>query len=58
MCVPHRDISTIRECEGFFAIDIRRGICTSVVLPLSFDNLSVTNKTIAVGCENSKKSYN
>ena len=43
------------DAKAFFALDIRRAIRASAVSPLLCDNLSCTNKTIAVGCENSKK---
>ena len=42
----------------FLALDIRRAFSASAVSPLLCDNLSFTNKTIAVGCDNTKKSFN
>ena len=47
-----------RDAKAFFALDIRRAVRASAVSPLLCDNLSFTNKTIAVSCETTKKSFN
>ena len=47
-----------RDAKAFFALDIRRAVGASAVSPLLCDNLSFTNKTIAVSCESTKKSFN
>ena len=47
-----------RDAKAFFALDIKRAVSASAVSPLLYDNLSFTNKTIAVSCESTKKSFN
>ena len=47
-----------RDAKAFFALDIRRAISVFAVSPLLGNNLNFINKTVAVGCENTKKSFN